>query len=94
MKGVVWCTIFVVALFGGKYARALVEDESGHYVNEVAVLLDGDETVADLVAGTHGFTVKRKVSVLCNLCKGRNVTLSRTAHVIMLILLIICFRLT
>ena len=64
MKVVVWCTIFVVALFEGKYARALAEDESGHYVNEVAVLLDGDETVADLVAGTHGFTVKRKVSVV------------------------------
>ena len=62
MKVVVWCTIFVVALFEGKYARALTEDESGHYVNEVAVLLEGDETVADLVAGTHGFTVKRKVS--------------------------------
>ena len=54
MKVVLWCAIFVVALFEGTYARALAEDESGHYMNEVAVLLEGDETVADLVAGTHG----------------------------------------
>ena len=63
MKVVVWLTIFIVALFEGVDQRALAEDGSRHYVNEVAVQVEGDETVADLVAGTHGFRVKRKVGI-------------------------------
>ncbi len=41
--------------------RALL-DEAGHYVNEVVIQVDGDEAVADLVAGSHGFRVKRQAS--------------------------------
>ena len=64
MKVVVWLAIFVVALFEGIDQRALADDESRHYVNEVAVQVEGDDLIADLVAETHGFRVKRKVGPL------------------------------
>ncbi len=56
MKVVPRVAILVVALWE-VWAWAAV----AQFINEVVVQLDGDEMVADLVAGAHGFRVKRQV---------------------------------
>jgi len=40
-------------------------DEDHEYTNDFAVEIDGDMTVADLVAGTHNLRVVRHVCFRC-----------------------------
>jgi len=43
---------------------ALAVDEDHEYTNDFAVEIDGDMTVADLVAGSHNLRVVRQVFLL------------------------------
>lgn len=48
----------VTACLLGEY----IEHQANHYTSEFAVEIDGDDTIADLVAGVHGLRLVRSVS--------------------------------